>query len=86
MTAWEVGWLIWLAVVLVSFGIYEYIGIRREGTAGSLSWVIWNVLFRDADRLLKGDYPKRPRPVIFFVVGGALLWLFLHFVLGGRLG
>lgn len=79
-------WITWLVVVLASFGYLEWWRIRKEGTAGALSYLFWRILFTDHGRLLVGKHPRRPRPVIYFLVLGPFVWLLLHFFLGGRLG
>jgi hypothetical protein len=83
---WTAVWIAWLVITLGTFGVLEYIGLKREGTGGTLSYLVWRVLFRDADVRLDGKFPRQPRGVVFFVVLAPLLWLILHFALGGRVG
>lgn len=84
--SWAAFWWGWIIVVLVSFGISEYIGIRRKNTAGSLSYQVWRVLFFDHEKRLEGKYPNQPRSVIYWIFLGMFIWLVAHFFLGGRLG
>ena len=86
MDFWTVAWIVWLVATLATFGVLEWQGIRRKGTVGSLSWQFWRVLFTDADEILEGRRPKRPRTLIYFLVAAPLVWLVSHFLLGGRLG
>lgn len=85
---WDAAWLIWVVLALGSFGILEWRGIKTKGMKGSLSYQVWRILFSDTDdmNLKEGRFPKKPRPVVYFLVAGAFLWLFQHFLLGGRLG
>lgn len=80
-------WWVWLAAVLTSFGIIQYLRYRRYGVRGTFSYsVMWRILFSDHAEILKGVAPRRPRVFIYFVVLAPLVWLVAHFALGGRLG
>lgn len=82
----DAAWIVWIVVVLASFGVLEWVGWRRARTGGTLSYLIWRVLFQDAERILRGEHPRRPRTFVYVVVSALFVWLVLHFVLGGRLG
>ncbi len=86
MDGWTVTWIVWTVVTLATFGVIEWRGIRTKGTVGSLSWQVWRILFTDADRILEGEHPRKPRTFIFFLVAAPLVWLVFHWLLGGRLG
>ena len=79
-------WVVWVVVVLVTFGVIEWWGLKKKGVGGTLSYLAWTVLFLDHEKILEGKYPRRPRGVIFFLVLGPFVWLLLHFFLGGRVG
>lgn len=80
-------WVAWLALVLISFGVIQWVRIRQHGTRGTFSYTImWRALFSDHHRILSGDAPRRPRVFVYFVVAAPLMWLVAHFLLGGRLG
>lgn len=80
------GWIAWIIVMLASFGILEWRGLTRKATAGTLSYQVWQVLFTDAEVILDGKHPRQPRILVYFVALSPLVWLILHFALGGRLG
>ena len=86
MDPWTVTWIVWIIVTLFTFGLLEWRGIRSRGTVGSLSWQVWRVLFVDADEILAGRHPRKPRTLIYFLVAAPLVWLIFHFLLGGRFG
>jgi len=83
---WTAVWVVWIVVVLGMFGVIEWWGLRKDGTGGTLSYLMWTVLFKDHAKRLDGKYPKQPRGVIFFLVLGPFVWLLFHFFLGGRIG
>ena len=82
---WQV-WVGWLVAVLVSFAVLEWWGWKRARTEGTFSWRVWQALFIDADRVLVGERPRRPRGPVYFVVLAPLVWLVVHFAFGGRFG
>jgi hypothetical protein len=80
-------WYVWLAVVLVSFGIIQYARLRKHGVRGTFSYtVMWRMLFTDHARILRGEAPRKPRVFIYFIAMAPFLWFLAHFFLGGRLG
>ncbi|HEY7822981.1 MAG TPA: hypothetical protein VIG24_09120 [Acidimicrobiia bacterium] len=80
-------WYVWLAVVLVSFGIIQTLRIRAKGTRGTLSYtVFWRATFADHEVILRGEAPRKPRVFVYFLVAAPLVWFVLHVLLGGRLG
>jgi len=70
-------WIIWLAVVLGSFGILEWRGIKRSGERGTLSAQFWRWMFYERDG------KRRPRPFVWFTITSFLIWLTVHFATGG---
>jgi len=83
---WTVIWIVWVVLVLGTFGLIEWWGLKKSGTKGAFSYLMWMVLFKDYEVRLEGKYPSHPRGVIFFLVLGPFVWLLLHFFLGGRVG
>ena len=76
-------WLWWVIIVLASFGVAEYIGYKRHGTRGTLSYHVWMVMFRDASDSLKGEKVDKPRAFVWFMVAAFFVWLAVHFLTGG---
>lgn len=80
-------WYVWLAVVLISFGVIQYLRLRKYGVRGTFSYtVMWRILFTDHHRILDGMAPRRPRVFVYFVVLAPFVWFIFHFGGGGRLG
>lgn len=79
----SLAWTIFTIVFLVGFGVLEFIGWRRLKTRGTWSYWWWRVLFRDHLRALNGQRPKKVRGVIWFILGGTLLWVVIHILTGG---
>lgn len=80
-------WYLWLAAVLASFGLIQFVRHRMHGTRGTFSYtVMWRALFSDHAEILKGRAPRKPRVFVYFIVAAPLVWLVVHFLLGGRLG
>lgn len=71
-------WIGWIAVVLTSFGVAEFIGARKNGEKGTLSYRIWSFMFEDVD----GKRKKR-RGFVWFAITAVFGWLTLHFATGG---
>lgn len=67
-----IGWSIWVIyfVVLETFALID----RDKGD--TLSEHIWAIIFAN----------DRPRSVVFYIAGGALVWLVVHFLFRGRFG
>lgn len=83
----DVVWYVWLTVVLVSFGIIQYLRHRQHGTRGTLSYtVFWRAAFTDHEVILEGGAPRKPRVFVYFLVAAPLVWFVAHVLLGGRLG
>ena len=83
---WTAIWIVWVVVVLGTFAVIEWMGLKKAGTAGTLSYLVWTVLFTDHEKRLEGEFPRRPRGIIFFLVLAPFVWLLFHFFLGGRIG
>lgn len=83
---WPLIWGIWVGVTLVSFGILEFIGWKQKRTSGTLSYQVWKILFVDHHLRLVGKHPRKPRGIIYFLVGAPIVWLAIHFLFGGRFG
>lgn len=83
---WGLVWGVWAAVVLVSFGLLEWIGWKKDRVYGTLSYRVWSIIFSDAHRRLVGEHPRKPRGIFYFVVLAPLVWLLIHFAFGGRFG
>ena len=83
MSDW-IAWVIWIVVVLGSFAYLEWRGWRRHGVKGTLSSLVWYVLFKDWERrfVVDGGLPRRPRWLVWPLVTWPFLWLFLHFGFG----
>jgi hypothetical protein len=80
-------WYVWLAAVLISFAVIQYLRLRKHGVRGTFSYtVMWRILFTDHQMILAGEAPRKPRVFVYFVVAAPLVWLVVHFLLGGRLG
>ena len=84
--SWTAIWIVWVVLVLGSFAVIEWIGLKKDGTKGTLSYLVWTVLFVDHEKRLEGEFPRRPRGIIFFLVLAPFVWLLFHFFLGGRIG
>ena len=70
------GWL-WMGFIAY-FVVVEGIAIKRKERGDTLSEKTWNIIFKDKAR-------KQPR-IWFYFLGGGMIWLFVHFMTGGRLG
>lgn len=71
--AWA-GWFVYFAIV-------EWIAIRDPDQGDTLSEYVWYAMFEGGDRAT-----FTPRPVIFYLLAGFLVWLVVHFVFQGRWG
>jgi len=71
-TFYTVSWVLWL----LAFVIIEWLALKDIDTGDTLSEHVWAVMFQDG----------RPRPVIYYLVAGFMVWLLLHFMFRGRFG
>lgn len=76
-------WIWWVSVVLISFGIGEWVGYRKHGTKGTLSYHVWMVMFEDASDVLEGKRINKPRAFAWFMLAAFFVWLAVHFFGGG---
>ena len=83
---WEIVWGVWVGLALFSFALLELWGWRKDRTSGTLSYQVWKILFVDHHRRLVGEHPRKPRGIIYFLVGAPIVWLAVHFLFGGRFG
>lgn len=81
-----VEWIVWVVWTLASFGVLEWLGYKRFGIKGTLSYKVWSLIFYDADRRLVGKVPRKIRFYAYWPLLGALGAVMIHFFLGGRLG
>lgn len=75
---WQ-GWLLFVLTFLIGFAYWEWQGIKKHGTRGTLSNLIWMALFSDWDK----DRDD-PRWVVWLPLLGLWIWLSVHFFAGGR--
>ncbi len=76
----DIVWVVWLSVVIGSFLVLEWRGLRRRGRSGTLSAQFWRWMFVDEDGKRT---PKRRRAFVWFMVVAFFAWLTIHFATGG---
>ena len=69
---YDIGWAVWALLFLVLEGL----ALWDRDKGDTLSEHVWAVMF-DGDS---------PRPVVYYVVLGFVVWVFMHFAFRGRLG
>ena len=68
-------WIGWIGM----FVVVEGVAIARKERGDTLSEKVWSVIF--TDKAL-----RKPRGPLLYLLGGGMVWLFAHFMFGGRLG
>lgn len=69
---YTIGWVTWI----LAFVALEALALLDRDRGDTLSEHVWAVIFVGG----------RPRPVIYYLVGGFLVWLVMHFLARGRFG
>ena len=70
---YHIGWALWLGW----FVIFETIALRDTDLGDTFSEHVWWAIFEPSGR---------PRPVIYYLALGFMIWLTVHFLFKGRLG
>lgn len=76
-------WIVWLTLVLTSFGILEAYGMKKHGVKGTLSYQFWSWMFFDEEKTLQNERPTKRRDFVWWIITALLLWLTLHMATGG---